>query len=117
MKRKLVREEVGEQVYEYIPMGKHIVSAPAICRGRPTFKYTRIEVAGVLEWLAAGNSLEKMLKGYKGRVTREAIDEAITLAGKALVAQARQELNLARSSVPKRQRSTRRVSVNSPVSS
>ena len=85
MKRKLVREEIGDQVYEYIPLGKYIVSAPGVCRGRPTFKYTRIEVAGVLDWLAAGNALDAMLAGYKGRVPREAILEAAALAGKALV--------------------------------
>jgi hypothetical protein len=48
MKRQLVREQVGGEWYEYIPLGKFVVSAPAVCRGRPTFKYTRIEVAGVL---------------------------------------------------------------------
>jgi uncharacterized protein (DUF433 family) len=88
MKRKAVREEIDGQVYEYIPLGKYVVSAPGVCRGRPTFKYTRIEVAGVLEWLSAGNSLRKLLAGYKGRVSREAIEEAAILAGKALVRQA-----------------------------
>jgi uncharacterized protein (DUF433 family) len=63
---------------------EHIVSAPGVCRGRPTFEYTRIEVAGVLEWLGTGNSVRKLLAGYKGRVTAEAIQEAMTLAGKAL---------------------------------
>jgi uncharacterized protein (DUF433 family) len=87
MKRKIVREELDGQVYEYLPLGKYVVSAPGVCRGRPTFKYTRIEVAGVLEWLSAGNSLEDMLAGYQGRVSREAILEAAILAGKALVRQ------------------------------
>lgn len=87
MKRKIVREEINGQVYEYIPLGKYVVSAPGVCRGRPTFKYTRIEVAGVLEWLSAGNSLEDMLARYRGRVCREAVVEAATLAGKALVRQ------------------------------
>jgi uncharacterized protein (DUF433 family) len=87
MNRKMVREELDGQVYEYLPLGKYVVSAPGVCRGRPTFKYTRIEVAGVLEWLSAGNSLEELLAGYKGRVSREAIQEAATLAGKALVRQ------------------------------
>ena len=87
MKRKVVREEINGQAYEYVPLGKYVVSAPGVCRGRPTFKYTRIEVAGVLEWLCAGNSLEELLAGHKGRVSREAIQEAATLAGKALVRQ------------------------------
>jgi uncharacterized protein (DUF433 family) len=87
MKRKVVREEIDGQLYEYIPLGKYVVSAPGVCRGRPTFKYTRIEVAGVLAWLSAGHSLRKLLAGYKGRVSREAIEEAAVLAGKALVRQ------------------------------
>jgi len=87
MKGKLVREEINGQVYEYTPLGRYIVSAPGVCRGRPTFKYTRIEVAGVLEWLSAGNSLEELLAGYRGRISREAVREAATLAGKALVRQ------------------------------
>jgi hypothetical protein len=73
MKRQIIRELVGGEWYEYIPLGKFVVSAPAVCRGRPTFKYTRIEVTGVLERLAAGH----------------AIEEAATLAAKALERQAR----------------------------
>jgi uncharacterized protein (DUF433 family) len=80
----MIREDVGGDIYEYIPLGKFVVSAPGVCRGRPTFKYTRIEVARVLEWLAAGHSLEKLLAGYQGRVSFEAIQEAARLAGKAL---------------------------------
>jgi uncharacterized protein (DUF433 family) len=91
VKRQLVHEVVGGQPYEYIPLGKYIVSAPAVCRGRPTFKYTRVEVAGVLEWLGAGHSLEELVAGYKGRISREAIEEATTLAAKALVKQVRQQ--------------------------
>jgi uncharacterized protein (DUF433 family) len=90
MKRRVIREHLpGGQVYEYVPLGKHIVSAPGVCRGRPTFKYTRIEVAGVLEWLCAGNSIKDLLTGYRGRVTLQALQEAAALAGKALVRQVR----------------------------
>jgi uncharacterized protein (DUF433 family) len=88
-KRRLVYEKLADgQVYEYFPLGKHVVSAPGVCRGRPTFKYTRIEVAGVLNWLCAGNSAEELIKGYRGRVTLEALREAGALAGKALLLQA-----------------------------
>lgn len=88
-RRRLVREQMPDgHVYEYVPLGKYVVSAPAVCRGRPTFKYTRIEVAGVLEWLGAGHALDELLVGYRGRVSREAIQEAATLAGKALARQA-----------------------------
>jgi hypothetical protein len=43
-RQKVVREIVGGEVYEYVPLGKHIVSAKGVCGGRPTFKYTRVEV-------------------------------------------------------------------------
>jgi uncharacterized protein (DUF433 family) len=89
VKRRVVREKMPDgQVYEYIPLGKHVVSAPGVCRGRPTFKYTRIEVAGILRWLCAGNSVDKLIGGYGGRVTAEAVQEAGALAAKALLHQA-----------------------------
>jgi uncharacterized protein (DUF433 family) len=85
MKRRIVREIQAEAVYEYIPLGKYVVSAPAVCRGRPTFKHTRIEVAGVLERLGAGDAIGDLVDAYQGRVPREAIEEATLLAAKALV--------------------------------
>ena len=89
MKQRLVREMLGEEWYEYIPLGKFVVSAPAVCRGRPTFKYTRIEVAGGLERLADGHAIEALITDSRGRLSREAIAEAATLAAKALTRQAR----------------------------
>ena len=80
MKQQLVRELVGGEWYEYIPLGKFVVSAPAVCRGRPTFKYTRIEVAGVLERLAAGHAIEVLITDSRGRLSREALADAATLA-------------------------------------
>jgi uncharacterized protein (DUF433 family) len=88
MKPQLVHEMVGGEWYEYIPLGKFVVSAPAVGRGRPTFKYTRIEVAGVLERLAAGHAIETLIADSRGRLSREAIAEAATLAAKALTRQA-----------------------------
>ena len=87
MKRPLVREQVGEEWYEYLPLGHFVVSAPAVCRGRPTFKYTRIEVAGVLERLGAGHALETLIADSQGRLSREAIAEAALLAAQALTRQ------------------------------
>ena len=83
----MVREKVGKESYEYVPLGRYVVSAPAVCRGRPTFKYTRIEVAGVLERLGAGQSVEELVAGYSGRISRAAVKEAAALAAKALVHQ------------------------------
>ena len=87
MKRRIVRETVSGESYVYSPLGKFVVSAPAVCRGRPTFKYTRVEVAGVLERLGAGHSVDRLVADFKGRVTREAIHEAAALAAEALVRQ------------------------------
>lgn len=87
MRRQMVREKVGEEWYEYVPLGKFVVSAPAVCRGRPTFKYTRIEVAGILERLGAGHAVEALIADSQGRLCREAIAEATALAAKALARQ------------------------------
>ena len=88
MQQQLVREMVGGEWYEYRPLGQFVVSAPGVCRGRPTFKYTRIEVAGVLERLAAGHDLDALIRDSRGRLSREAIVEAATLAAQALARQA-----------------------------
>lgn len=78
---KLVTEIVGNEPYSYYPMGKHVVRAPGVCGGRPTFKYTRIEVAGVLSMLAS-DSIDTIVDDYKGRISREAIEEAILIASR-----------------------------------
>jgi len=43
---KLVTEMVGGEPYQYYPLGQYVVRAIGVCGGRPTFKYTRIEVKG-----------------------------------------------------------------------
>jgi hypothetical protein len=44
-KLELVRETVGGEPYEYYPLGQYVVIAPGVCGGRPTFKYTRLDVS------------------------------------------------------------------------
>jgi uncharacterized protein (DUF433 family) len=73
---KLITETVGGEPYRYLPLGKYVVRAVGVCGGRPTFKYTRIEVTGTLERLAAGESIDDIVKGYRKRVPRAAILEA-----------------------------------------
>ena len=87
--RKLVREVVGGGPYEYYPLGDYIVAAPGICGGRPTFKYTRIEVEVVLDLLAAGEPMERLVENFQGRVPREAIEEALRLAASLLKREAK----------------------------
>ena len=77
-----VQEIVGGETYEYAPLGQYIVRANGVCGGRPTFKYTRIEVAGVLELLSSGDSVERIVANYRGRIPREAIYEAIDILTK-----------------------------------
>lgn len=81
----LEHEQVGGETYEYIPLGQHVVRAIGVCGGRPTFKYTRIEVAGALGRLSSGESLETIVAGYGGRVPREAVQEAIDIATQSLL--------------------------------
>jgi uncharacterized protein (DUF433 family) len=79
--KKLVREIVGGEPYEYYPLGRHIVVAPGVCGGRPTFKYTRIDVRHALSLLAAGRTVERVARGYQLPVA--AVREALALAAKA----------------------------------
>ena len=64
-------------------IGRFIVSDPAICHGRPTFRGTRILVADVLEQVAAGVAWETILEEWRGSVNSEAISEAVRLASHA----------------------------------
>ena len=76
---KVITEIIQGETYQYYPLGKHVVRAVGVCGGRPTFKYTRIEIAGTLDRLAAGESLDEIVAGYRGRVSRDAIIEAIQI--------------------------------------
>jgi uncharacterized protein (DUF433 family) len=76
MPRKPIIEDVGGMPYEYLPLGNFVVRAKGVCGGRPTFKYTRIEIAGVLARLTAGEDIDAIVKDYHGRISREALLEA-----------------------------------------
>jgi uncharacterized protein (DUF433 family) len=76
---KLVTEQVGNEIYQYYPLGNYVVRAPEVCGGRPTFKYTRIEITGTLDRLAAGESINEIIAGYRDKVSQEAVVEAIHL--------------------------------------
>lgn len=78
---KLVSETVGGEVYEYFPIGRHIVIAPGVCGGRPTFKYTRIDVRHALNLLAGGRSIEQVAEAYQ--IPIAAVREALAMAARA----------------------------------
>jgi len=64
-----------------IELGRHIVADPKTCGGQPTFKGTRIMVWLVLEQLEEGLSWDEIRREWDGKVTGEAIAEAIAIAG------------------------------------
>jgi len=76
---KLIEEVINNESYQYYPLGDYVVRAFGVCGGRPTFKYTRIEIAGTLDRLAADESLDDLVTGYGGRVPKAAMVEAIRL--------------------------------------
>ena len=83
---QLIRESYGDTLYEYYSIGQYIVAAPGVCGGRPTFKYTSLEVATILDLLAVGWTVEHLVEEYdQSQITPEAIAEAVRLAKEALV--------------------------------
>lgn len=82
--RNLVREVVRGKPYEYYPLGDYVVAAPGICGGRPTFKYTRVEVQVVLNLIASGEPLDQLLENFKGRISKKAVGESLRLAAALL---------------------------------
>ncbi|MEZ4864813.1 MAG: DUF433 domain-containing protein [Caldilineaceae bacterium] len=84
--QKPITEIINGETYEYYPLSEHIVRARDVCGGRPTFKYTRIEITGALDRIAAGESIDEIVTGYRGRVSREAILEAFHLVTTQFVA-------------------------------
>ena len=73
-------KEVGAQL-----LGRHIVTDPKICHGKPTFLGTRVLVSDVLEQVATGIAWETIIEEWNGSISREAITEAVQLARDALL--------------------------------
>ena len=65
-------------------LGQYIVADPEICHGQLTFKGTRILVSDVLYLLGKDWDWDRVSAAYDGRLSREAIAEAIELARKSL---------------------------------
>ncbi len=79
---EMVHEVIGGDSYDFYPLGEHVVSCPEVCRGRPTFKYTRIEASAAIQLLAAGHSVADIARRFS--IPREAVEEAAQLAGSRL---------------------------------
>lgn len=81
---ELVREVVVGTLYDYYPLGEFVVVAPGVCGGRPTFKYTRLEVSTVLALLSEGRSIDEVAAEYQqSNLHTDAIREALRLADEA----------------------------------
>ncbi len=76
---ELITEIIEGEPYSDYSLGKHIVRAPGVCGGRPTLKYTRIEISGTIDRLASGEDIESIVSGYRNRAAKEAVIEAIRL--------------------------------------
>ncbi len=66
-------------------LGQYIVADPEICHGQLTFKGTRIMVKSVLYYVSQGKDWDWISQAYLGKVGREAIAEAVSLASEALL--------------------------------
>ncbi|MDI6807239.1 MAG: DUF433 domain-containing protein [Candidatus Aenigmarchaeota archaeon] len=66
-----------------VEIGKHIVIDTEVCHGQPTFKGTRVLVSDILELIAAGEPIEKILEEYPS-ITKEMIQEALEWAAKII---------------------------------
>jgi uncharacterized protein (DUF433 family) len=62
-----------------VELGRYIVADPLICHGKPTFKGTRIMVWQLFEHIALGEAPEDFLNHFPGRVSLEAVQEALEL--------------------------------------
>ncbi len=81
---ELVTEQYGGEDYDYYPLGDYVVMAPGVCGGRPTFKYSRIEVSIILAQLRTGRTMQEIVDGYHSKhLTIPAINEALSLADDA----------------------------------
>ena len=60
-----------------------IIISPDICNGKPVIKGTRITVQTILEFLAAGDTVEDVLAEYP-RLTRRDIQACLAYASLAM---------------------------------
>ncbi len=66
-----------------VEITKHIVADSEICHGKPTFKGTRVLVSDVIDLVAAGEPIEKIVKSYPS-LNKEMIRESLVYAAKVI---------------------------------
>lgn len=64
-------------------MSERVVLHPDICNGRPVIRNTRIAVQSVLEFLAAGDSVEEILEEYPS-LSREDVQACLEYASRLM---------------------------------
>ena len=64
-------------------MPKRITIDPDICNGKPVVRGTRITVQTVLEFLAAGDSIEDVLEEFP-RLTRKDVQACLDYAARVM---------------------------------
>jgi uncharacterized protein (DUF433 family) len=69
-------------------IGAHLTVDPRVCHGKLTFKGTRVPVETVLYFLSTGQTFKQLQDSWP-KVKREGLQEAIQLAGGALVKRAK----------------------------
>jgi uncharacterized protein (DUF433 family) len=69
-----------------LELGRHVVADPKICHGKLTFRGTRIFVADILDQVADGSDFKFVAEDWGGRVSVEAVAEAVRLARESLLA-------------------------------
>lgn len=65
-------------------IGEFIVADPNICHGKPTFRGSRIMVRQVVEQVALGMPWEQIVGSWRGKVSADAIREAVALAARSV---------------------------------
>ncbi len=68
-----------------VELGKYVISDPAICHGKLTFKGTRVLVEPVLASFANGRTLDDIVTKGWPTITKEAVEDALMIAIHSLV--------------------------------
>lgn len=64
-----------------VKINNYIVADSEICHGKPVFKGTRIMISDIIELVAAGEKIEKILQSYPS-LKKEMIAEALQYAAR-----------------------------------
>jgi uncharacterized protein (DUF433 family) len=80
MKGSAAKNRFKSRTATFNRLGHYIVADPRICGGQPTFEGSRIMVWQVLDQVADGMPWEQISWAWRGKVSAEAIAEALRLA-------------------------------------